>query len=82
MQRGAVLLGHRGQRGGGVLTQASTASTMPKQWYSGTGMHSASCSLKRIAIAMKRALFTTLWCVSVAAKGQTGVPLVNWILIG
>ncbi len=26
-----------------VATQASTASTMPKQWYSGTGMHSVSC---------------------------------------
>ena len=35
-------------------------STMPKQWYSGTGMHSESHSLNFIAIAMKRALLTML----------------------
>ncbi|MDR8850746.1 hypothetical protein FEP99_03771 [Burkholderia pseudomultivorans] len=45
-------------------------------------MHSASCSLKRIAIAMKRALLTTLRCVSVAPFGLPVVPLVNWMLIG
>ena len=43
-----------------VATQASTDSTMPKQWYSGTGMHSESRSEKRIACATKRALLTTL----------------------
>ena len=62
-------------------TQASTASTMPKQWYSGTGMHSESASLKFIAWAMKCALLTMLWCVSVAPFGLPVVPLVNWMLI-
>ena len=65
-----------------LSTQASTASTMPKQWYSGTGMHSASASLKPIACAMKCALLTMLWCVSVAPFGLPVVPLVNWMLIG
>ena len=65
-----------------VDTDASTASTMPKQWYSGTGMHSESSSEKSIAIAMKRPLLTTLWCVSVAPFGLPVVPLVNWMLIG
>ncbi|MDR8832122.1 hypothetical protein FEQ02_03182 [Burkholderia pseudomultivorans] len=45
-------------------------------------MHSASCSLKRIAIAIERALLTTLRCVSVAPFGLPVVPLVNWMLIG
>ena len=64
-----------------AVTQASTASTMPKQWYSGTGMHSESASLKFIARAMKCALLSTLWCVSVAPFGLPVVPLVNWMLI-
>ena len=64
-----------------VETQASTASTMPKQWYSGTGMHRLSFSVKFMAWAMKRALFTTLWCVSVAPLGLPVVPLVNWMLM-
>ena len=34
-----------------VATQASTPSTIPKQWYSGTGMQSLSRSLSRIALA-------------------------------
>ena len=63
-------------------TQASTASTMPKQWYSGTGMQSLSASVKRIAAATAIALLTTLWCVSVAPLGWPVVPLVNWMLIG
>ena len=65
-----------------LATQASTASTMPKQWYSGTGMHSRSASLKRIAAATAIALLTMLWCVSVAPFGWPVVPLVNWMLIG
>jgi hypothetical protein len=54
---------------------------MPKQWYSGTGMHRRSCSVKRMASAMKRALLTMLWCVSVAPLGLPVVPLVNWMLM-
>ena len=57
-------------------TQVSTPSTMPKQWYSGTGMHSRSCSPSRIATAIARALFTTLVWVSVAPFGRPVVPLV------
>ena len=56
VQRSAAFLAHGLQRGHGVErlagntmvapvdTQASTASTMPKQWYSGTGMHRLSFS--------------------------------------
>lgn len=45
-------------------------------------MQSESCSVKRIAIAIERALLTTLRCVSVAPFGLPVVPLVNWMLIG
>ena len=65
-----------------VAAQASTPSTMPKQWYSGTGMHRASdsenCMQRPVAIA----LLTMLWCVRVAPLGAPVVPLVNWMLIG
>ena len=55
---------------------------MPKQWYSGTGMHSRSCAEKRMQRATAMALLTMLWCVSVAPLGAPVVPLVNWMLIG
>ena len=55
---------------------------MPKQWYSGTGMHSLSCSVSFIASPMKKPLFRMLWWVSVAPFGAPVVPEVNWMLIG
>ncbi|MNT19384.1 hypothetical protein D3C72_1546440 [compost metagenome] len=45
-------------------------------------MQSLSCSEKRIAMAMKRALLTILRWVSVAPLGAPVVPLVNCTLIG
>ena len=63
------------------VTQHSTPSTMPKQWYSGTGMHSLSSGASAIALAQKRALLTMLKCDSVAPFGAPVVPLVNWMLI-
>ncbi|MNU08176.1 hypothetical protein D3C72_2540990 [compost metagenome] len=44
-------------------------------------MHSTSLEPRRIAIATKRPLLTTLWWVSVAPLGLPVVPLVNWILM-
>ena len=55
---------------------------MPKQWYSGTGMHSASASENCMQRPVAIALLTMLWCVSVAPLGAPVVPLVNWMLIG
>ncbi len=46
------------------------------------GCTASRVSEKSIAIAMKRPLLTTLWCVSVAPFGLPVVPLVNWMLIG
>src|SRR5450759_1675324 len=40
--------------------QTNTPSTIPKQWYRGTGTHRRSLASSRIAPATKRALFTTL----------------------
>ncbi len=60
-----------------VAVQASTDITMPKQWYSGTGMHRRSVPCRFIAMATKRALLTTLTWVSVAPLGAPVVPLVN-----
>ena len=54
---------------------------MPKQWYSGTGMHSRSRSVRRIASPTKKPLFRMLRCVSVAPLGCPVVPEVNWMLI-
>ena len=54
---------------------------MPKQWYSGTGMHNLSSGDSAIALAQKRALLTMLKCDSVAPFGAPVVPLVNWMLI-
>src|SRR5262245_6232658 len=62
-------------------TQHSTPTTMPKQWYSGTGMHSLSSGDSAIALAQKRALLTMLKCDRVAPFGEPVVPLVNWMLI-
>jgi hypothetical protein len=64
------------------VAHSSVPSTMPKQWYMGTGMQSRSPAEKRMTPAAIRALFTMLWCVSVAAFGAPVVPLVNWMLIG
>ena len=64
-----------------LATQASTASTMPKQWYSGTGMHRLSCSVRCMQSPIARPLLTMLWWVSVAPLGAPVVPLVNWMLI-
>ncbi len=56
--------------------------TMPKQWYSGTGMHRRSCSVRRMASPTKKPLFRMLRWVSVAPLGWPVVPEVNWMLIG
>ena len=55
---------------------------MPKQWYSGTGMHKRSAGVSFMASPMKKPLFKMLRCVSVAPLGKPVVPLVNWMLIG
>ncbi len=56
--------------------------TMPKQWYSGTGMHSRSSGVRRIASPTKKPLLRMLRWVSVAPLGKPVVPEVNWMLIG
>ncbi|MCY1553790.1 hypothetical protein D9M68_903100 [compost metagenome] len=56
--------------------------TMPKQWYSGTGMHRRSSGVRRIASPTKKPLFRMLRWVSVAPLGKPVVPEVNWMLIG
>ena len=63
------------------VTQARLPSTMPKQWYSGTGMHNRSSGVRRMHSPMKKPLFRILRCVSVAPLGKPVVPLVNWMLI-
>ncbi len=55
---------------------------MPKQWYSGTGMHRRSAAVSFMHSPMKKPLFKMLRCVSVAPFGNPVVPLVNWMLIG
>ena len=54
---------------------------MPKQWYSGTGMHSRSASVRRMASPTKKPLFRMLRWVRVAPLGWPVVPLVNWMLM-
>ena len=63
-------------------TQAKLPSTMPKQWYKGTGIHSLSFCVSCILSATKRALLTIFVWVSVAAFGTPVVPEVNCRLIG
>ena len=63
------------------VSTARLPSTMPKQWYSGTGMHRRSASVSFIASPMKKPLFRMLRCVSVAPLGKPVVPLVNWMLM-
>ena len=43
-----------------LTTQASTDKTIPKQWYSGTGMARLSASVKRMQVATAQALLTML----------------------
>ena len=64
------------------VTQAILPRTMPKQWYSGTGMHRRSLVVSRIASPTKKPLFRMLWWLSVAPLGAPVVPDVNWILTG
>ena len=59
------------------VTQARLPSTMPKQWYRGTGMHKRSCGVRRMASPMKKPLLRILWCVKVAPFGAPVVPDVN-----
>ena len=59
---------------------ARTPSTMPKQWYSGTGMHTLSAAVSRMPSPTKNPLLTMLKCVSAAPFGVPVVPLVNWML--
>ena len=55
--------------------------TMPKQWYRGTGVHTLSSGVSRIASPTKRPLLRMLRWLSVAPLGAPVVPLVNWMLI-
>ncbi|MDT4845857.1 hypothetical protein FQZ97_798580 [compost metagenome] len=64
------------------VKQARLPSTMPKQWYSGTGMHRRSAGVSFMHSPMKKPLFRILRWVSVAPLGKPVVPLVNWMLIG
>ena len=54
--------------------------TMPKQWYSGTGMHTRESGVMPVASPTKKPLLIRLWCDSVAPLGRPVVPLVNWML--
>ena len=64
------------------VRQARLPSTIPKQWYMGTGIHSLSAGVSCIHSPIKKPLFRMLRCVSVAPLGKPVVPLVNWMLIG
>ena len=64
------------------LTQPRTPITIPKQWYSGTGMHKRSLSVNFIVSETKYPLFRILKWVRVAPLGNPVVPLVNCMLIG
>ncbi len=64
------------------VRHARLPSTMPKQWYSGTGMQSLSAGDSFMHSPMKKPLLRMLRCVSVAPLGKPVVPLVNWMLIG
>ena len=59
------------------VTQTKLPSTIPKQWYMGTGMQSRSNSVSRMSSATKNALFRMLWWLRVEALGAPVVPLVN-----
>lgn len=56
------------------VTQARLPMTMPKQWYSGTGMHRRSSGVRRMASPTKKPLFRMLRWVSVAPLGKPVVP--------
>ena len=63
------------------VTAAITPSTHPKQWKSGTGRHTRSCSVKRCRSPMEKPLLRMLRCVSITPLGKPVVPEVYCMLI-
>ena len=55
-----------------VAAQPSTPSTMPKQWYSGTGMHSRSLSVSAIALALSTRVVDDVAVGKRRALGRAG----------